>query len=87
MAGPRERAGATVQAASATAPELTVSLFGAAERQYVRYKVAGVEIAVVRSLRGLALRLLPGSARGENAHQIASQDGVAVVVPTVEFGK
>ena len=29
----------------------------------------------------------PGSARGGNAHQIAGQDGVAVVVPTVEFGK
>ena len=44
-------------------------------------------MAVVRSLRGLVLRLSPGSAPGENAHQIAGQDGVAVVVPTVEFGR
>ena len=44
-------------------------------------------MAVVRSLRGLVPRLSPGSAPGKNAHQIASQDGVAVVVPTVEFGR
>ena len=44
-------------------------------------------MAVVGSLRGLVLRLSPGSAPREAAHQIAGQDGVAVVVPTVEFGR